>query len=286
MDRRFIGTTTLGAWELWVSLGNFLNFKGSRNGVHRHSYFEACLVLQGTGTFTYGTQQLPLRKGDLFVADPAVCHEIISDAQDHLMIHFISFSLHKTGNRTIQDLFDPLISAYLTEHTSKVSSCGELETLFQTLKGSTPQEDPMAWALTQESIGRSIVLQILLKTANRTGTVFMMDSDPRLEMALHFMRDNARRRLTIDEIANYACTSPRTLRRLMQDSCSMTVVQRCLLIRLQESARYLIAHPERSIAEVSHHFDFESPSDFGRVFRKVYEMSPGTYRTAKGTTFP
>jgi len=91
--------------------------------------------------------------------------------------------------------------------------------------------------------------------------------------------------LAAEEIAQQSCTSSRTLRRLIKQHYNKTVVQKCLDIRIRESARYLMAHPGKSVAEVSYHFGFANPSDFGRAFKKVLQVSPGNFRIRQGTAF-
>ena len=69
----------------------------SRNRVHRHSFFEPCIVLSGKGEFEHGTAVFPLQEGDLFIADPGVYHEIRSLRTTDLGLYFLAFSLARAS---------------------------------------------------------------------------------------------------------------------------------------------------------------------------------------------
>jgi len=63
---------------LHASFGGYCDFTRSapRNGLHRHTYHEICLVLRGRGEYRHGKDLLTLRQGDVFLSEPDVYHEI------------------------------------------------------------------------------------------------------------------------------------------------------------------------------------------------------------------
>ncbi len=279
----------MGPWDLWISLGNFIDFRGGRNTPHRHSHFETCLVLQGEGDFHHGREVYSLKRGDVFTADPGIIHEIVSSGTDHLTIQFVSFSFQKTDNVKCNEssrLYDQYISSYLTSHAAVVSDCAILESQFTLLSSVSGIEDYGEWFLRSERIAGNLILNIMLRSIDKEveeSIPSVMDS--RLLLALRFMNDNCYRRLSVDEIAGQACTSARTLRRLVKHHFDKTVIQKCLEIRIGESARYLVAHPEESVAQVGYRFGFTNPSDFGRKFKQIMKISPGEFRENRGTVF-
>ncbi|MCK5155425.1 MAG: helix-turn-helix transcriptional regulator [Spirochaetales bacterium] len=282
LQNQFIGKTVIGSWNVWINLGNYIDFQGGRNNLHKHSYFETCLVLDGEGDFYHGNMIYPLKKGDLFVADPLIIHEIVSSKTNHLKIQFVTFSFEKTSdNRTDESssLIHQYISTFLHNHITVINDSENLDSLFQQLSIVSETRNREKRYLQSESITRNLVLNIILETVQEDvkGNGFPA-IDNRLQTALHFIEDNSFRKLSVDEIARQACTSTRTLRRLIKLHYNKTIMQKCLEIRIKESARYLMAHPEQTVAEVSYRYGFENPSDFGRGFRQVLKVSPGKFR--------
>jgi len=279
----------MGDWEIWISLGNFIDFNGGRNKPHQHSFFEVCLVLEGRGMFLHKGKNTPLNKGDLFIADPETEHEIISHKTNSLKIQFISFSFQKiseTEQDRITSLNNMYIASFLDKHSRVVRSSGTLESYFRQLKIISEAGNDGEWYIRSEGVARSLILEIMIMSIEEDSRrEESSDMDFRLQTALKFITDNSRRKLSVEEIAGQSCSSIRTLRRLMKQYCGKTVVQKCLETRIGRSAQYLIAHPEKTVSEISYFFGFNNPSDFGRTFKQLTGKSPGEFRETKGTVF-
>ena len=292
LQKQFMGTTTMGSWNIWVSLGNYIDFQGGRNNLHKHSFYEACLVLEGEGQFYHGDRYYPLRAGDLFIATPGVDHEIISSYTIHLKIQFVSFSFQKIEKieEKIADetslLFNRCIKFFLDHRPVHIHNCTHLEYYFKQLQNISKKSNYGEWYLQSEGAARSLIVNIIIESVKEEIKIVQsLVIDPRLKIALNFIEDNPFRRLTLNEIAGQSFTSVRTLRRLMKKYYGKTVVQKNLEIRIKASADYLISHPEKNVSEVSCIFGFENPSDFGREFKQVMKVSPGVFRKNKGTFF-
>src|SRR5258707_15172923 len=67
------------------------------NRVARHSFFEPCIVLSGSGEFEHGSAVFSLREGDLFIANPGVYHEIRSLKTRDLGLYFLAFSIARAS---------------------------------------------------------------------------------------------------------------------------------------------------------------------------------------------
>ena len=295
LKQRFTGTGRIGRRTLWYSSGNYLDFLGGRNLRHRHSYYEVCLVLGGKGTYSYGDRDYPLKRGDLFIADPGVIHEIISSRQDSLKIQFFSFSFQTSDSIGTSEKGEPFndtspldksVRAFLDHHSVLVPGCKELEVLFRSLQLASLESNSMKRSLRNDSLIMTILLDIILYSIKDISDQKADSSlNTRVLAALVYMRDNSFRKLSVQEVADHIAVSPRTLRRLINEYCGKTVIQKCFEIRMEEAARFLLANPEHSISEIGYVFGFENPSDFCRGFKKVLNLSPGKFRESKGTLF-
>ncbi len=289
LKRRYNGTVCMGKWTLWFRSGNYLDFKGSRNLQHRHSYYEVCLVLGGTGTFTHGDQIHSLETGDLFIADPGVIHEIISSRQDSLKIQFLSFNFEKDEQKQTDEdetVQDRCIGEFLKNHDQLIHDCSDLEHIFRSLKVISLEDNPVKRHIRNETMTKTLIMEIILYSINEIEERHKdASADSRLQAALIYMEDNAFRKLSVGEVSAHAAISARTLRRLMHGYCGMTVIQKCFRIRMEAAARHLLANPDQTVSEVSYQFGFENPSDFCRGFKKTMLLSPGKFRENEGTLF-
>lgn len=106
-------------------------------------------------------------------------------------------------------------------------------------------------------------------------------SDPALQKAERFVLDNLSRQFDLDELANAAAMSSRTLSRRMHSGLGMTpneFVQRLRILR----ASHLLQTSNTSISDVSACVGYADPAAFRRVFRRFTGASPRDSRTPTG----
>ena len=151
--------------------------------------------------------------------------------------------------------------------------------------GAAAVSNYVEWYLKNENLCRYIALDCMLHAIPGQLEEKSIKKDLRLDLAVRFMMDNAKNNLSIREIAAYAGTSERTLRRLMQSYYTMSTKQKYKEIRLQEASNYMLAHPEKRISEICYMFHFENTSNFSLAFKKVHGLSPKEFRNLKGTKF-
>ena len=102
-----------------------------------------------------------------------------------------------------------------------------------------------------------------------------------LEPLLRWMKENAHRRLTLEEIAARAATSTRTLNRRFREQTGTTPLRWLQRARIRHAQRLLetTGHPvERIAGEVG----FGSPTSFRDLFKSLVGTSPRDYRRAFG----
>ncbi|MEO1203989.1 MAG: cupin domain-containing protein, partial [Pseudomonadota bacterium] len=107
----------------------------SRNRLHKHTYFEPCIVISGSGEFEHGATTHALRAGDLFIADRGVFHEIRSLESRDLELYFLSFLVTDAqAGRTVarENLVpEPSITAFLARHRQHLPGQAHLVPLFE-----------------------------------------------------------------------------------------------------------------------------------------------------------
>ena len=284
--RAFRREQPLAGHRTWVAVSRYLDFKGTRNGRHKHSYHEVCIALAGRGRFDHGDRSWHIGPGDLFLAHPGVVHEIISAARPALEICFVSFAFLER----LEGAAGPEAELALRFERSRrvvVPRSSGLVSCYLAI-AQTDASDEEHWRIVTSALANALVLEIMARAAPTSGLPPDHGGgtdDPRLELAFRYMDDNLERSLAVGELARQATTSERTLRRLVRRATGRTVVAEFARRRMTEAARRLLAGGSLSVAEVAYHLGFEDPSQFARDFRRAIGATPAQFRRQRGTVF-
>ena len=92
-----------------------------------------------------------------------------------------------------------------------------------------------------------------------------------------FLSDNCHRRITIDEVANFAGYSKSHLSRLFKDATGISIVQYTNQLRVEKACR-LIRTGDGSIEDIAYEVGFQNLNHFYKTFKKVTGSLPSTYR--------
>ncbi|MFF0217756.1 GlxA family transcriptional regulator [Streptomyces vinaceus] len=100
-----------------------------------------------------------------------------------------------------------------------------------------------------------------------------------LEPLLRWMEDNARRELTLDEVAARAGMSVRTLNRRFREHTGTSPLQWLHRARVRQ-AQYLLETTGHPVERIASQVGFGSPTAFRDRFRRITGTSPNAYRRA------
>ncbi|MFI6513521.1 GlxA family transcriptional regulator [Streptosporangium sp. NPDC050855] len=98
-----------------------------------------------------------------------------------------------------------------------------------------------------------------------------------LEPLLRWLEDNGGRELTLEEIAQYAGMSTRTLLRRFREQTGTTPLQWLHRARVRQ-AQHLLETTEHSIERIAAQVGFGSPTAFRDRFKRVTGVTPRSYR--------
>src|ERR1043166_5451979 len=86
--------------------------------LHRHTFFEPCVVIAGTGDFFHGGRHFKLAPGDLFTSDVGVVHAIRSLETRDLKLYYTSFAITELEGPTAEgDMFEnQIVWNFLKSH--------------------------------------------------------------------------------------------------------------------------------------------------------------------------
>jgi transcriptional regulator GlxA family with amidase domain len=100
-----------------------------------------------------------------------------------------------------------------------------------------------------------------------------------LEPVLRWMQDNAESDLTLEDIAEHAGMSSRTLNRRFREQTGTTPLQWLHRARIRQ-AQYLLEATDHPVDRIAGQVGFGSPTAFRDRFKRVVGTSPAAYRAA------
>lgn len=123
---------------------------------------------------------------------------------------------------------------------------------------------------------------------NKRVNVFMawamkkyLDWQPQELFINNFLHDQNRHGLSVAELANTICYSPRHLTRKIIEVTGMNT-EEILLYKKYLHAMHLMHHTPLMLTEIAYQSHFADQSHFIRTFKAYTDMTPGAYRRNKG----
>jgi AraC family transcriptional regulator of arabinose operon len=101
-----------------------------------------------------------------------------------------------------------------------------------------------------------------------------------IEVAIHFMRENVRKRITLKEIAEYVGFSPSHFSGLFQRKTGHSPLNYFIQLKIQEACHHL-DFSEMKVNQISILVGFDDPLYFSRIFSRIMGSSPSDYRKKK-----
>lgn len=244
---------------------------------HRHSFFEVCYVVDGTGSYHEENAVIPLVPGTLFLSKPGVVHQIRSETG--LGIVFTAFDLDASRSLPAwSDQYSHLAatSAILSAH------CDDAQVL------------PVVWktlclaiqASSQLETIHGLALALLTSIPQAFGVPHTpvsqgSSSNPLVDRATKFIHDNILHTLPLGAVASYLRVSERHLSKVLKLATGMSYNAWVTHQRIL-TARHLLSHTDLPIKAVAEQAGFSSVHYFTNVFRQQCQLTPAKYRAHHG----
>jgi AraC family L-rhamnose operon transcriptional activator RhaR len=280
----------LGSYRVETLYWGVLEGRWWRNYLHAHSFVEFCYAFAGKGQFNIREKQIPIQKGDLFLAVPGAAHEIVSSRPSPLGIYFWAFTLlhdppaHTNGvESAIDALLEPLGTAkeYVARPPADMGVTLELLTQEITRKsaGYTQAIHGLATKLILEGCrafaGPTPAEQI---ASNERGAKAVAQT------AARYLRDNFARPISVRDVAAQVHLSERHLARLFLQETGSSILDYLTNLRV-ETAAQLLLDEKFSIKQVARAVGYPDPHYFTTLFGKRMGMTPGLFRQRRGTRY-
>lgn len=230
--------------------------------------------VEGEGWFETDNHVQKVNANHVFVLPKAKAHSYGSNSTNPWTIYWIHFD----GKKAVffsEGLEHPLLVS--PEKDSRLEDRFRLfEEIYSTLKNGYSKNN------LEFSITTLFYFFGSLKylSAYRASNVISLQKRDVAEEAIHFMRENVRKRLTLKEIADYVEFSSSHFSTLFQNKTGYSPLNYFIHLKIQEACHYL-DFTDIKINQVSLLVGFDDPFYFSRLFAKTMGISPSEYREKK-----
>lgn len=251
------------------------------NSLHRHSFFEACYVVDGEGSYFEQDRQYPLSKGTAFLSLPGVWHQIRS--RTGLTLCYVAFELDEAHTDDYYaESFRRL--AELGQCVAPQADLAPTGHLWQALIASfnSPSSSGSIFPLSLKQISASLLLSIAdLHGPARTTPAEMgeqpMETNTLFRQAKRYIDDNLNNELTLMTVSRHLHISSRHLTRLFQENLGQSFVHYIQERRVKHAA-WLLLNEQTPIKDIAMQCGFQSVHYFTRVFTRELGVAPAKFR--------
>jgi AraC-like DNA-binding protein len=246
-----------------------------RVAVHWHDFYELCDVLDGAARHVVNGVESVIGPGSAFLLSPADFHEIVPSGAQPVACYNVVI-----GPAVVERHLDSLIAPGADWTPWAADDVTDLESDFVRLDREGRSRDPG-----RDTAMNAALTWIVVELARRSGAV---DASRRragastarddVRRAIAFVERRFREPLSLSDAAAVAHLSPNYLSELFHETTGMPF-QTYLQNRRLQFGRSLLAATDLSVADVCHAAGFNSPSHFGRAYRRRYGESPSTTAT-------
>jgi LacI family transcriptional regulator len=121
--------------------------------------------------------------------------------------------------------------------------------------------------------------------AARRSTDFVAAEEPQMTKALHFIRDNTRRVISVDEVVRAAGLSRRAMEKRFRKLLGRSILEEIRRVRTDHIARMLV-ETDLPVAQIADVLGFADVQHIARYFRADKQVSPLAYRQKFGRLNP
>lgn len=105
-----------------------------------------------------------------------------------------------------------------------------------------------------------------------------VDTEGFITTLILYMEENYHRDLSLDELAGLVGRTKEYICAVFKNAMQQTIMHYLLTIRLSHARILLVRYPEKKVGDIARLCGFESPSYFGKIFKRETGMTPETYR--------
>lgn len=226
-------------------------------------------TVNGKGYARYRGRQYELGRGQVMLLDCYDYQEYYSDERDLWEIKWVHFNGGSSDGyyNIIYENYGPVINMSGNE-----SIPGYIDALIKLMRDGDVQFEIKA-----SNIIVSMLTDILVTAPSKPGNSRNSESNTQVESALEFVENNYSLDISLEDMANAACSSVFHFSRVFKKATGYSPYEYLIKYRINR-AKSLLKTTHKTVEEISAEVGFESPSNFIRTFRQLEDMTPVKYR--------
>jgi len=256
-----------------------------KGAMHAHPVFHIMYILEGNGLFTVGQTSSEVGPGMLYIVNPNEPHQFHFGTRGPLLNLESTFVLRGADDEPAEvnlfDLIEENRSIRISE--SLRSAPLDVPARFRPMLDEGYRRILDLYDLPQLRAHFAIqVIDLLARVETIVANAVHAEktvhtAEDTVERAKHFLLSNRCRPVTLGEAAQSVHVTPNYLCRLFKEHTGETPMGYLLSARMREAGS-LLALTDLPIYTIAEKLGYEEPSYFARLFRRVYGVSPQTYR--------
>lgn len=262
--------------------------------MHYHEFIELAYVCSGSGINIVEDKRCPITKGDIFIINENVKHQIIVDNPntEPLVFYNCLFTPDLIKNVKIDsDLFGKIVSMFVYNSVySKENSempCimlsdgkeNRLEHYFEKMHHEFAIKENGYY-----DIISLVFCQLLIEIYrlyenqsinNQEGNI---KKSHLIQKAIKYLLENYSHKLQMDDLSLHVYLSKSHFSKIFKSATGMSVFEYLQKIRI-ENAQHLIIDSTETLSSIAEMVGYTDYSFFNRTFKRVTGLSPQEYRT-------
>lgn len=244
---------------------------------HYHNAVEVSIVLSGEGYYIVEGKAIKVQKGSVILFNSLVPHAWLASSENPALQRTFTFfptllfgdEFKKKENEVLKEFWDNLTVSYREDED------GPIFKLWQQIYHEYEQKEEGYQFLIKQMMLMFLTYEMRRSYLNGLGKRKKV-VHVELEQAVHYMKSNFQRNLTLEEVARAIYMHPNYLSSLFKKTYGIPFAEYMNILKAS-MAKELMQSTDLDLEEVASQSGFSSVSNFYRVFKKIYDMSPGQY---------
>jgi len=234
--------------------------------MHCHTFYEVHFLLDGSATYQTKDKSLfTVNAGEFLFIPPEKKHILVDESGSFKKLG-LTFSCSDTKSESYvfkDDLFCGVCDDFVKNTLSNISHV--------LVSGNGAEVSILKNCLF------ALILHMADSVTTKSEDFIGAPSDERVTRAKRFIEDNAKRDISVGEVAAYVYLSSKQFGRLFKQAEHMTVTDFIAKCRC-DKAKKLLGNKNITIAEIAETMSFSNEYNFNRFFKRVEGITPGAYR--------
>ncbi len=257
--------------------------------MHWHSEMELVVVKKGMGTVCVNYDSYSVTTGSILLIPAGQLHSIqgitgmIMEYENILFTADFLLSYHEDicSTQFIRPLFQNKIAFDSLLLTPSLTYYKEIATLLEQIDDYSDAR-PLGYQLAIKGLFLQIFFILFSHKTKDSSTLPTPKSIEKMKILIKYMEDHYAQPITIEEVAELLHYSPSHFMKFFRNAMGTSFITYLNDYRLTIAARDLRLSSD-SILTIASHSGFDNLTNFNRLFKRKYHMTPSQFRKEVGS---